>query len=57
MSIYPESSIYVTICEHPPEEQFELSLPEGAVVGVIKMKDPCGSSVRWFVDAGGGKCY
>ncbi|KAB7505438.1 Dynamin-binding protein [Armadillidium nasatum] len=54
---YDSSMIYITTKNHVPEEELDIHIPEGTLVGVIKMKDPSGSSFRWYVDSGSEKGF
>ncbi|KAK3909021.1 Dynamin-binding protein, partial [Frankliniella fusca] len=51
-SRYPSSKLFCTIEDHVAAGPLELALSKGHLVGVIKMQDPMGSSLRWFVDNG-----
>lgn len=51
-SRYPADKLYCTIEDHASAGPLELPLSKGHLVAVIKMQDPMGSSMRWFVDNG-----
>lgn len=51
-SRYASSKLFSTIEDHVAADPLDLALSKGHLVGVIKMQDPMGSSLRWFVDNG-----
>ncbi|CAL1529614.1 unnamed protein product, partial [Lymnaea stagnalis] len=54
---YSTDKLYTVTSTYNASDIMDISLTEGAVVGVVKELDPMGNKERWFVDDGANKGF